>query len=146
MTDSADRASRVYARVTADPLDPATVEEFVTTASDGAVVVFRGVVRDHDPGASGAVVLLEYEAHPDAERLLREVVTRVAESSGLAVAAEHRVGSLAVGDLALVAAVAAPHRADAFAACARLVDELKASVPIWKRQHAADGTTEWVGL
>ena len=51
-----------------------------------------------------------------------------------------------VGDLALVAAVAAPHRSDAFAACARLVDELKASVPIWKRQHSADGTTEWVGL
>jgi molybdopterin synthase catalytic subunit len=91
-------------------------------------------------------VLLEYEAHPDAERMLREVCERVASSSGLVVAAEHRVGSLRVGDVALVAAVAAPHRADAFAACARLVDELKASVPIWKRQHSADGATEWVGL
>ena len=137
---------RVHARVTADELDPEEVEGFVTTASDGAVVIFRGVVRDHDPGASGAVVLLEYEAHPDAERLLREVCERIAAETGLAVAAEHRIGSLRVGDLALVAAVAAPHRADAFAACARLVDELKTSVPIWKRQHSADGTTEWVGL
>jgi molybdopterin synthase catalytic subunit len=137
---------RVHARVTADELDPEEVEGFVTTASDGAVVIFRGVVRDHDPGASGAVVLLEYEAHPDAERLLREVCERIAAETRLAVAAEHRIGSLRVGDLALVAAVAAPHRADAFAACARLVDELKTSVPIWKRQHSADGTTEWVGL
>jgi molybdopterin synthase catalytic subunit len=141
MTDS-----RVHARVTTDPLDADAVERAVTTESDGAVVVFRGVVRDHDPGASGEVVLLEYEAHPDAERMLRDVCERVATSSGLAVAAEHRVGSLSVGDVALVAAVAAPHRADAFAACARLVDELKASVPIWKRQHSSDGATEWVGL
>jgi molybdopterin synthase catalytic subunit len=137
---------RVHARVTLEPLDPDAPESFVATPSDGAVVVFRGVVRDHDPGASGAVVLLEYEAHPDAERLLREVCERIAAETGLAIAAEHRIGSLGVGDLALVAAVAAPHRSDAFAACARLVDELKTSVPIWKQQHAADGTTEWVGL
>ena len=137
---------RVHARITADELDPEEVEGFVTTPADGAVVVFRGVVRDHDPGAVGKVVLLEYEAHPDAERMLREVCERVAASSGLSIAAEHRIGSLRVGDLALVAAVAAPHRADAFATCALLVDDLKASVPIWKRQHAADGTTQWVGL
>ena len=145
MADAAG-SPRVHARVTADPLDPATVENFVATASDGAVVTFRGVVRDHDPGADGEVVLLEYEAHPDAERLLLECVTRVAADSGLTIAAEHRIGSLAVGDLALVAAVAAPHRADAFAACARLIDDLKSTVPIWKRQHSADGTTAWVGL
>ena len=138
--------ARVHARITAEELDPEEVEGFVTTTADGAVVIFRGVVRDHDPGAAGEVVLLEYEAHPDAERILREVCDRVAAGSGLAVAAEHRIGSLSVGDLALVAAVAAPHRSDAFAACARLVDELKTSVPIWKRQHAADGATEWVGL
>jgi len=70
----------------------------------------------------------------------------VAEESGLAVAAAHRVGALAVGDVALVAAAAAPHRAEAFAACQRLVELIKVEVPIWKRQHLAAGATEWVGL
>jgi len=92
------------------------------------------------------VTALDYEAHPDAEAALRAVCERVAAGTGLRVAAAHRVGALRVGDLALVAAVGAPHRAEAFAGCARLVDEIKARVPIWKRQHLADGATEWVGL
>ena len=71
---------------------------------------------------------------------------RARAETGLRVAAAHRVGTLVVGDVALVAAVAAPHRAEAFAACAHLVDRLKERVPIWKRQHLADGATEWVGL
>ena len=134
----------VYALISDQPLDRAALEEFVTSASDGAVVTFEGVIRDHDHGSG--VSALDYEAHPDAESFLREVCTEIAVESGLRVAAAHRIGHLVVGDVALIASVAAPHRADAFAACARLVDELKASVPIWKRQHAADGTTEWVGL
>ena len=75
-----------------------------------------------------------------------EVCREIAQESGLRVAAIHRVGALTIGDVALVAAVASPHRADAFAVCARLVDLVKERTPIWKRQHLAEGTTEWVGL
>jgi molybdopterin synthase catalytic subunit len=108
------------------------------------VVVFTGVVRNHDGGQS--VSALEYQSHPDAERFLRTVCEEVAASTGLPVAAVHRVGSLTVGDLAVVAAVAAPHRAQAFAAGAELVERIKHEVPIWKRQKFADGASEWVGL
>jgi len=136
--------SQVFARISEDPLDPSAIDEFVWSSEAGAVVAFQGIVRDHDGGRG--VVSLDYRAHPDADRFLRECCERVAESTGLRVAAEHRVGSLTIGDLALVAAVAAPHRAEAFAACAELVEIIKASVPIWKRQHFADGVSEWVGL
>ncbi len=110
----------------------------------GAVVVFTGVVRDHDGGRS--VSALEYQAHPDAERFLRQCCEQVSERTGLPVAAVHRVGQLTIGDPALVAAVAAPHRAEAFAACAELVERIKAEVPIWKRQRFTTGVSEWVGL
>ncbi len=70
----------------------------------------------------------------------------IAHETGFAVEALHRVGELRIGDVALVAAVAAPHRAEAFAACARLVDDIKSTVPIWKREHYADGVSDWVGL
>jgi molybdopterin synthase catalytic subunit len=116
----------------------------VVTAQDGAVVVFEGVIRNHDHGEG--VTSLDYQAHPDAEHFLADVCAEVAASAGLRVAAAHRIGHLEVGDVALVAVVAAPHRAEAFAACARLVDEIKTRVPIWKRQHLADGPSEWVGL
>ena len=134
----------VFARISADPLDTSTVDEFVWSAESGAVVAFQGIVRDHDDGRG--VVSLDYRAHPEAERFLRECCDEIAERSGLRVAAEHRVGSLTIGDLALIAAVAAPHRTEAFAACAELVELIKARVPIWKRQHFADGASEWVGL
>jgi molybdopterin synthase catalytic subunit len=137
-------AERFLAAITDAPIDRASAERFVTTPADGALVVFEGVVRDHDHGAS--VHALDYEAHPEAERFLAEVCAEVAEESGLRVAAIHRVGALTIGDVALVAAVAAPHRAEAFAVCGRLVDLVKERTPIWKRQHLAEGTTEWVGL
>lgn len=124
------------------PLDPAVVDAAVRGPSFGAVVVFTGLVRDHDGGQ--AVTALEYSAHPQAIRFLRECCTAIAESTGLPVAAVHRVGELAVGDLAIVTAVAAPHRAEAFAACSALVDRIKHGVPIWKRQMFADGMSEWV--
>jgi len=136
--------AEVLATVTDAPLDRAALEAFVQTSADGAVVTFEGVIRDHDHGSG--VSALDYEAHPDAEAFLREVCESLAAESGLRVAAAHRVGHLVVGDVALIAAVAAPHRADAFAACARLVDEIKQRVPIWKRQHLDDGVSEWVGL
>ncbi|MBC2643621.1 MULTISPECIES: molybdenum cofactor biosynthesis protein MoaE [unclassified Rhodococcus (in: high G+C Gram-positive bacteria)] len=134
----------ILAQISDQPLDPAVVDAAVTGPEHGAVVVFTGVVRNHDGGQS--VSALEYQSHPDAERFLRTVCEEVAASSGLPVAAIHRVGSLTVGDLAVVAAVAAPHRGEAFAACAELVERIKHEVPIWKRQKFADGASEWVGL
>ncbi|KRE23037.1 molybdenum cofactor biosynthesis protein MoaE [Agromyces sp. Soil535] len=134
----------VFALVTTAPLDRAAIEAFVQTPHDGALVTFEGVIRDHDHGAS--VTSLDYEAHPEAERFLRETCAKVARETGLRVAAAHRIGTLAIGDVALVASVAAPHRAEAFTACALLVDRIKERIPIWKRQHLEGGTTEWVNL
>jgi molybdopterin synthase catalytic subunit len=134
----------VLAIISEEPLDAAAFESFVLDAANGAVVTFRGVVRDHDGGR--AVTALDYRAHPDAREFLAACCREVADESGLRVAAGHRTGSLLVGDVALVASVAAPHRAEAFAACAKLVELVKQRVPIWKRQHLADGATEWVGL
>jgi len=130
--------------VTAEPIDEAAVRAAVEADTSGAVVVFLGVVRNHDAGRD--VLSLDYQAHPDAERFLAECVRRMADDTGLAVAAAHRVGELRIGDVALVAAASAPHRADAFDACERLVDLIKQQVPIWKRQHFTDGVSEWVGL
>ncbi|WFE24404.1 molybdenum cofactor biosynthesis protein MoaE [Solwaraspora sp. WMMD937] len=129
--------------VTSQPLDLAAHEAAVADPRAGAVVSFQGVVRDHDHGRS--VLSLEYEGHPSAEDVLREVADEVAADPAVhAVAVSHRLGPLAIGEVALVAAVSTAHRAAAFAACARLVDEAKARLPIWKRQIFADGTEEWV--
>ncbi|QIS05420.1 molybdenum cofactor biosynthesis protein MoaE [Nocardia brasiliensis] len=130
------------ARISDQPLDAAEVEAAVTGPHYGAVVVFTGKVRDHDGGQ--AVSALEYSAHPEAERFLRKVCAELAAASDLPVAAVHRVGELGIGDDAIVVAVAAAHRAQAFTACAELVDRIKHEVPIWKRQLFADGLSEWV--
>jgi molybdopterin synthase catalytic subunit len=133
----------VTAAVTSDPLDVAAHEKAVGDPAAGAVVVFHGVVRDHDDGR--AVTLLEYEAHPSAEAVLRAVAAEIAADPVVySVAVSHRVGPLRIGDVALVAAVSTAHRAAAFAVCGRLVDEVKARLPVWKRQVFADGTEEWV--
>ena len=136
--------SDVLALLSPTTLDPAAIEAFVLDNQHGALVTFRGIVRNHDHGL--AVTALDYQAHPDAVTFLEDCCRQVATATGLRVAAAHRVGSLVVGDTALVAAVAAPHRAEAFAACEQLVELIKQQVPIWKRQHLADGETEWVGL
>ena len=134
----------VYALVTDEPLDVTPIEEFVQDSANGAVVTFSGVIRDSDDGR--AVTGLDYEAHPEAQRFLEECCQIVATETGLRIAAAHRTGSLSVGDIALVASVAAPHRAEAFTACARLIDLIKLTVPIWKRQHLVAGEAEWVGI
>ncbi|MER5700457.1 molybdenum cofactor biosynthesis protein MoaE [Micromonospora sp. NPDC002296] len=135
--------STVFGTVTEEPLDLAAHEAAVADRRAGAVVSFRGVVRDHDHGRT--VTSLEYEGHPNAAAVLLEVAAEVAADPDVyAVAVSHRVGPLGVGDVALVAAVSTAHRAAAFAACARLVDEVKARLPIWKRQVFDDGTEEWV--
>lgn len=116
----------------------------VADAAAGAVVTFSGVVRDHDAGRS--VTEIEYVAHPSAPDVVARVAADVAARTEVeAVAVVHRVGTLAVGEVALAAAVAAAHRAEAFAACAELVDEIKARLPVWKRQVFADGSHEWTG-
>ncbi|WP_228003083.1 molybdenum cofactor biosynthesis protein MoaE [Nocardia australiensis] len=137
-----DEAIVRLARISDQPLDPAEVEAAVSGPEHGAVVVFTGKVRNHDGGQ--AVSALEYSAHPRAEQFLRTCCAESAAVSGLPVAAVHRIGPLTIGDLAIVVAVAAPHRAEAFAACAELVDRIKHEVPIWKRQLFTDGPSEWV--
>jgi molybdopterin synthase catalytic subunit len=126
------------------PLDVAEVLAAVEDRSAGGVTVFVGNVRDHDEAK--AVEGLDYSAHPTALERLREVVEAVAGRHPVtAVAAVHRVGRLAIGDAAVVVAAAAAHRGEAFDAARDLIDDLKATVPIWKHQAFADGTEEWVG-
>ena len=129
--------------VTADRLDVAAHEAAVAGHRSGAVVSFAGIVRDHDHGR--AVTTLTYEAHPSAAEALRQVAEEIAADADVhAVAVSHRYGDLAIGDVALAAAVATAHRAAAFTACARLVDLVKERLPVWKHQRFADGTDEWV--
>lgn len=134
--------TELLAQISSSALDPRVVEEAVIGPQHGAVVTFTGVVRNHDAGQR--VSALEYSAHPDASRFLQECCESVSAASNLPVAAVHRIGRLTIGDLAIVVAVAAAHRAEAFATCATLVDRIKQEVPIWKRQHFADGISEWV--
>ena len=129
--------------VTAEPLDVSAHADLVADSVAGAVVTFSGVVRDHDHGRH--VERLQYVGHPSAGDVLARVVAAVAADAPVdAVAVSHRLGHLAVGECALAVAVSAAHRAEAFATCARLVDEVKEHLPVWKRQWFADGSGEWV--
>jgi molybdopterin synthase catalytic subunit len=120
------------------------VRAAVADPAAGGIAFFAGAVRNHD--GDHEVSGLSYSAHPSAEAELRRVAEEVAEKFRLhAVAAVHRTGDLAVGDLAVIVAAACSHRAEAFDACRALIDELKATVPIWKHQLFTDGGTEWVG-
>jgi molybdopterin synthase catalytic subunit len=139
----------VSAVLSAEPISVDLAIAAVESDTAGAVVSFSGVVRNHDSGK--AVDRLSYSAHPTAHQVMSDVVARlVAEHSGEAdqpvrIWAAHRIGMLEIGDPALVCAVAAAHRGQAFAVCSELVDRVKAQVPIWKEQFFADGTVEWVG-
>jgi molybdopterin synthase catalytic subunit len=125
------------------PLSLDEVYSAVTDASAGGICVFVGTVRDHDGGQG--VSALGYSSHPTAIARLGEVAGRIAtECDVIALAAVHRVGDLVVGDLAVVVAASAAHRADAFEACRRLIDELKTDVPVWKHQTFVTGDVEWV--
>jgi molybdopterin synthase catalytic subunit len=120
------------------------VRAAVTDPAAGGEVLFVGTVRDND--ADRGVTALSYSAHPSAEAELRRVAEAIAAKHGvIGIAAVHRVGDLAVGDLAVVVGVSCAHRAEAFHACHAMIDELKASVPIWKHQRFTDGSDEWVG-
>lgn len=126
---------------------PVLVDEVLVAVQDrsaGGVVSFTGLVRSSDAGRE--VEELEYVAHPDALARLREVAEAVAtQMPVVAVAAVHRTGLLAIGDVAVVVAASAAHRGQAFEAARRLIDDLKDLVPIWKRQVFAGGEQEWVG-
>lgn len=132
---------------------PLSVDEVVAAVKDdaaGGTAFFIGTVRDHDKAHgtqdSKGVSGLSYSSHPTAEQQLREVMEKIATDFPVrALAAVHRVGDLEIGDMAVVVAAAAPHRDEAFAACRRLIDDLKATVPIWKHQQFTDGEAEWVG-
>ncbi|MET0238163.1 MAG: molybdenum cofactor biosynthesis protein MoaE [Kibdelosporangium sp.] len=127
--------------------EPLSVDEHASLVADraaGAVVTFAGVVRDHDRNKS--VRELAYSGHPSAAEVIERVAAQIAASRpGLrGIAVSHRIGSLQIGDVALACAVSGEHRAEAFAACSDLVDEVKRQLPIWKHQTFADGTDEWV--
>lgn len=128
---------------------PLSVDECMAAVSHpgaGALAAFTGVVRDHADGKP--VARLDYEAHPEmADREMRAVLERVAaQVPDVRLAAVHRVGELQVGDLAVVVAASAPHREEAFAACRDAIERIKATVPIWKKEWAPDGTAHWVNL
>jgi molybdenum cofactor synthesis domain-containing protein len=145
-TAAAPTASAVVLRavVTEEPLDVEEHARLVSRSSAGAVVSFSGLVRDHDGGRG--VRALEYTSHPNAADVIARVAAQVAamHEQVYALAVSHRIGSLAIGDSAIVCAVSAAHRTEAFAACAALVDEVKLQLPIWKRQELSDGSDEWV--
>jgi molybdopterin synthase catalytic subunit len=126
--------------------EPLSVDEVRSAVADpgaGAIALFVGTVRDHDHGR--AVAALSYSAHPSGTDQLRQVAQDVAgRFSVRALAAVHRVGDLEIGDLAVVVAAASDHRDEAFAACRALIEDLKATVPVWKQQLFPEGESEWV--
>jgi molybdopterin synthase catalytic subunit len=142
-TPRAGHAVRLVAlRETA--LDVTEVLDALDDDASGGLTLFVGRVRDHDGGKG--VDGLDYSAHPSALEKLQEVCDRVAaEHDVTGVAAVHRVGTLDIGDIAVVVATTAAHRGEAFVASRALIDTLKAEVPIWKHQRFGDGTEEWVG-
>ena len=115
------------------------------TDAMGALVIFDGIVRNHDHGS--AVRGLSYSAHPQAHEYIAEVAAEVAaELDGVRLWAVHRVGPIAIGESALTVMAAAAHRDRAFDACELVADRVKARVPIWKEQELLDGSIEWVGV
>lgn len=134
------------ARISEEPLELSSHLEAVADERAGAETSFVGRVRDHDPDAAGRVLALEYSAHPDAESTLHELAQRAADAHDATVAVSHRVGRLEVGGIAVAIAVSASHRAEAFAACRDVIEDIKRELAVWKRQIEADGTTSWKGL
>ena len=135
----------VHTGLTAQRLDAAAICKDAHDPRCGAVAMFQGTVRDHSGGAT--VAALEYTAHPSAARILRSIAEGLTLRQGVhRVEAWHRTGLLDVGDVLMVVAVAAEHRSQAFAAAEAMVDEVKARLPVWKKQIMADGSHSWSGL
>lgn len=131
--------------VSEEPLDLNSAVSAVGSDECGAVVSFSGVIRNHDGGRQ--VARLSYSSHPRAGDIIQSLADDVAAAhSGTRLWVGHRIGDLQIGDAALVCAVAAAHRQEAFDACSLLVERVKAEVPIWKEQFFVDGAVEWVGI
>jgi molybdopterin synthase catalytic subunit len=130
--------------LTDDPIDPRALVDRVMRKSDGAYVLFEGVVRNHHDGK--AVESIFYDAYrPMAEKEMDAIVREVeAQFPDVAIAVVHRLGLLVVGDSSIAIVAASPHRAEAFAACRVVIDRIKETVPIWKKERGPDGE-EWVG-
>ena len=134
----------MFCRVTSEPIDPQEAAQRVRSDKDGAVVLFSGVVRNHDQGRP--VAGLRYEAYEEmATAALRRICEEVASQFSIGdIAVVHRVGELSVGDVSVAIAVAAPHRDAAYKASREVIERLKREVPIWKRERYADGDEEWL--
>lgn len=134
----------VHARVTSEPIDPRTVLRRVGAPSDGASLLFQGVVRDHNDGA--AVTGITYDAYVEmAEGVLGEIAAEAAERLGTdRVAVEHRVGELAIGDVSVAIAVSSPHRAESFDAARYVIEEIKKRLPVWKKEHYVESDSRWL--
>jgi molybdopterin synthase catalytic subunit len=131
-------------QLTSDPIDVTVHRPALNDARAGACAIFEGWVRDHNDGR--AVQALDYEAFaPLAEREGERILAEVRQKFDvIAVACVHRVGSLRIGDLAVWVGVAAAHRGAAFDACRYVIDEAKARLPIWKKEHYLTGASEWI--
>lgn len=142
-------APRVVTGLTEPPFDVDAVIDQISGPATGGTVVFLGTVRDHAPDLDTEVVGLEYSAYPQmAEKVLADVVGELlSEHPDLdGIALLHAVGDLEVGDHTILIACAAAHRQEAFTACSTALEEVKARIPVFKREVTADGTTRWVGL
>lgn len=130
--------------LTDSPIDSAALRRRVMRESDGACVVFEGVVRNHHDGKR--VESIFYDAYrPMAEKEMEKVIRGVERDfPGVAVAVLHRLGQLGIGDISITIACAAAHRADAYAASRAVIDRVKETLPIWKKERGPDGE-EWVG-
>lgn len=131
--------------VTEDKLDPNEVAKLVADPSAGAVVTFNGVVRQSDEGQG--VSSIDYTAHPQAGEILARIAESYCSRIGICkIAVRHGYGHVEVGEHVVAIAVSAEHRAEAFSVCQALIDQIKAELPIWKKQHLADGSKTWKGV
>ena len=143
--DKPGSARVVRAEVTEAPISVTELAGAVQDAAAGAVVTFEGVVRNHD--ADRAVTGIGYSCHPTAGRIVEQIARDVAQAGRVrALGVVHRVGDLAVGDAALAVAVSSDHRAEAFAVCSQIVEEVKERLPVWKRQTFTDGSSQWSNI
>ena len=140
-----DFENKIHASTTTAPLNPAEIAELVTAPELGAVLTFCGQVRNETDGR--AVRHLYYEAfEPMASNVMRWLVKRLEGEHPIAnVAIVHRLGKVKVGEIAVILAVATPHRRDALALVEKIMDEVKTIVPIWKKEHFEDGEAKWGG-
>ena len=138
-------SAEIATGITDEPLDSGALIDSARRDTCGAVASFTGVVRNHDGGES--VDAIEYSSHPSSQQILRDIVMEFKDRPGVhRIVAWHRVGRLEIGEDAMVVAVAAEHRAQAFRAVETIVEDVKAKLPIWKKQELTDGSHNWSGL